>query len=54
MGGALLPIIKFQSWQKERRVTKKGGSIDYGRIHKILLSKELLFGRHLIIKANKE
>ena len=53
-GGLLLPIIKFQSWQKERRVTKKGGSIDYGRIHKILLSKELLFGRHLIIKANKE
>jgi len=42
-GGGLLPIIKFQSWQKERRVTKKGGSIDYGRIHKILLSKELLF-----------
>ncbi len=52
--GFLLPIIKFQFWQIEKRVAKKGGSIDYKRIHKILLSKELLFGRHLIIKANKE
>lgn len=49
----LLPIIKFQSWQKERRTAKNCGSIDYKRIHKILLSKELLFGRHLIIKARK-
>lgn len=49
----LLPIIKFQFWQKERRTAKNGGSIDYKRIHKILLSKELLFGRHLIIKARK-
>jgi len=48
----LLPIIKFQSWQKERRSLKKG-SIDYRRINKILLSKELLFGRHLIIHAKK-
>lgn len=52
--GYLLPIIKLQSWQKERRVAKKGGSIDYRRIHKVLLSKELLFGRHLILKAKKE
>jgi hypothetical protein len=49
----LLPIIKFQSWQKERRTKRKGGNIDYKRIHKILLSKELLFGRHLIIRAKK-
>ncbi|MDO9572817.1 MAG: hypothetical protein Q7J37_02920, partial [Candidatus Omnitrophota bacterium] len=48
----LLPIIKFQSWQKERRFLKKGG-MDYRRINKILLSKELLFGRHLIIRAVK-
>ncbi|OQB11277.1 MAG: putative S-adenosylmethionine-dependent methyltransferase [Candidatus Omnitrophica bacterium ADurb.Bin205] len=48
----LLPIIKFQAWQKERRALKKGG-IDYRRINKVLLSKELLFGRHLIIKAKK-
>ncbi len=49
----LLPIIKFQSRQKEKRTAKNGGSIDYKRIHRILLSKELLFGRHLIIKARK-
>ncbi|MFH1397093.1 MAG: class I SAM-dependent methyltransferase [Candidatus Omnitrophota bacterium] len=48
----LLPIIKFQSWQKERRALKKG-NINYRRINKILLSKELLFGRHLIIRARK-
>ncbi|MFA4889369.1 MAG: class I SAM-dependent methyltransferase [Candidatus Omnitrophota bacterium] len=47
-----LPIIKFQAWQKQRRARKKGG-VDYRRINKILLSKELLFGRHLIIKAEK-
>ena len=51
-GGALLPLLKFQSWQKERRSGKKGG-VDYRRINKIILSKELLFGRHLIIRANK-
>ncbi|MCX5680362.1 MAG: methyltransferase domain-containing protein [Candidatus Omnitrophica bacterium] len=43
--------IKFASWHKERRTAKKGGIIDYRRINKILLSKELLFGRHLIIQA---
>lgn len=48
----LLPLIKFQSWQKERRSLNKGG-IDYRRINKILLSKELLFGRNLIIRAVK-
>jgi len=48
----LLPLIKFQAWQKERRSLKKGG-IDYRRINKIILSKEMLFGRHLIVKAKK-
>ena len=48
----LLSVIKFQAWQKERRARKKGG-IDYARINRIILSKELLFGRHLIIKAEK-
>ncbi|MBU0709148.1 MAG: class I SAM-dependent methyltransferase, partial [Candidatus Omnitrophica bacterium] len=48
----LLPIIKFQAWQKERRGLQKGG-VDFRRINKILLSKEILFGRHLIIKAKK-
>ena len=51
--GFLFPIIKFQSWQIERRTKKKGANIDFKRIHKILLSKELLFGRHLIIRAKK-
>lgn len=48
----LLPLMKFQCWQKESRSLRKGG-IDYRRINKILLSKELLYGRHLIIKAKK-
>lgn len=47
------PFIKFQSWIKERRSIKLGG-IDYKRINTILLSKALLFGRHLIIQAKKE
>ncbi|MCX5695997.1 MAG: methyltransferase domain-containing protein [Candidatus Omnitrophica bacterium] len=49
----LLPLLKFQSWQKERRAMKKGG-VDYRRINRILLSNELLFGRHLIIQARKK
>jgi len=35
----------FNHGKKERRSLKKGG-MDYRRINKILLSKELLFGRH--------
>jgi len=50
--GFILPLMKLQAWSKERRSLKKGG-IDYRRIHKILFSKELLFGRHLIVKAKK-
>jgi SAM-dependent methyltransferase len=53
LGLVLLPFIKFQSRQKEKRASVKGG-VDYRRINKILLSKELLFGRHLIIKARKQ
>lgn len=48
----LVPLIKLQLFLKQRRSRKKGG-IDYSRIHKILLSKELLYGRHLIIKGVK-
>ena len=48
----LLPVIRLQAWQKELRASKKGG-VDYKRINKILLSRELLFGRHLILKAQK-
>lgn len=52
IGFMLLPILKWQCGQKERRSRKKGG-IDYKRINKILFSDELLFGRHLIVKAIK-
>jgi len=52
LGFILLPMLKLQCWQKERRSLRKGG-VNYSRINKILLSKELLFGRHLIIKAKK-
>ena len=50
--GFVLPIIFFQAWIKEKRAIKKGG-IDYKRINKNLLSKELLFGRHLIVQSKK-
>jgi SAM-dependent methyltransferase len=51
-GLILLPFIKFQSWQKQRRSLKKGG-IDYRRINRILFSNKLLFGKHLIVIAKK-
>lgn len=47
-----LPIMKLQAYFKCRRAKKKG-DMDYSRIFKILLSPELLYGRHLIIKARK-
>ncbi len=49
----LVPIIYFQVKSKENRAKRKGG-IDFSRINKILLSKKMLFGEHLIIKAVKE
>ena len=48
----IIPLLKFQLWKKYKKSLKKR-RLDYSRINKILLSKELLFGRHLIIKANK-
>lgn len=48
-----LPIMKLQAYFKCRRAKKKG-DMDYRRIFKILLSPELLYGRHLIIKARKK
>jgi SAM-dependent methyltransferase len=48
----LLPMICWQSRQKERRSLRKGG-VDYKRMNKLLLSKEFLYGKHLIIKAQK-
>lgn len=49
----LVPFLRLQAWLRERRVLRKGG-LDYRRIHEIMLSKELLFGRHLIVQARKE
>ncbi len=48
----LVPLIKIQLKLKKDRAKKKGG-IDFSRINKILLSKDLLFGEHLIVKAIK-
>ncbi|MEI6437473.1 MAG: class I SAM-dependent methyltransferase [Candidatus Omnitrophota bacterium] len=48
----LKPLICWQTRSKEAR-SKKNGGLDYSRINKVLLSDELLFGRHLIIKAVK-
>lgn len=49
----LSPIIKLQSYIKYHRSLRKGG-IDFRRLHNIILSKDLLFGRHLVIKAIKK
>lgn len=49
----LIPLIKFQLIAKERRA-KKNGNIDFSRINSILLSKNMLFGEHLIVKAVKK
>lgn len=48
-----VPLIRFQLNSKAKRSLKKAG-LDYRRINKIMLSKELLFGRHLILKATKQ
>ena len=47
-----LPIMKLQAYFKCRRAKKKS-AIDYSRIFNILLSPELLYSRHLIIKGQK-
>lgn len=49
----LIPIIKMQAYFKCRRSLKKGGT-DFRRLYKVTLSKDLLFGRHLVIKAIKK
>jgi len=51
MGFLLFPLW-LQAFLKEHRAYKIGG-VDYRRIHNILLSKDLLFGRHLIVRAEK-
>ncbi len=48
----LAPLIRMQARLKSRRSKKKGG-IDYARINKIICSDEVIYGRHLIIQAEK-
>jgi len=47
----LLPLIRFQAWQKTRRSLRKGG-LDLTRINRIILSNQLLFRRHLVVIAS--
>jgi SAM-dependent methyltransferase len=49
----LIPLIVYQLRSKERRCRKKN-AVDYSRINDILLSSEILFGRHLIVDAIKQ
>lgn len=46
----LIPLIKLQLALKARRAKKKGG-VDLSRINKIISSKDMFFGEHLIIKC---
>lgn len=46
------PLIMFQLWSKNKNSRKKGG-VDYSRMNKILLTDEIMYGRHLIVKAVK-
>lgn len=48
----LFPIMRLQYDFKQRSALKMGG-IDYSRINKRMMSQELLYGRHLIIRAEK-
>ncbi|MBF0620103.1 MAG: class I SAM-dependent methyltransferase [Candidatus Omnitrophica bacterium] len=48
----LKPLIAYQMKSKEARSKKKNG-LDYSRINKVMLSDDILFGRHLVIKAVK-
>lgn len=47
-----VPLISLQLKLKERRA-KRRGDLDFFRINKIPLSKTMLFGEHLIVKAVK-
>jgi SAM-dependent methyltransferase len=48
-----LPLIRLQLFLKDLRAKRRGLQAGHSRMNKILLSKELLFGRHLIIRAQK-
>jgi SAM-dependent methyltransferase len=53
MLGFLTPFLRFQSNAKRKRSEKKSG-VSYSRINEVLLSDELLYGRHLILESIKE
>ena len=46
----LYPFLWMQRKGKEKRSLRKGG-MDFRRINNILFSREMLFGKHLILKA---
>ncbi len=48
----LLVPLKVRCYLRRKRSLRKGG-LDYSRIDKIMFSPELLYGRHLILKARK-
>jgi SAM-dependent methyltransferase len=48
----LKPLIRFHLKSKEASSRKKRG-LDYSRMNKVMLSDEILYGRHLIVKAVK-
>ena len=49
----LSPVMMLQHYLKQKASLKKNGP-DYSRTYKILMSPELLFGRHLIVLAEKK
>ena len=49
----LMPILFLQSRSREKRSRKKN-SVSFARINKILISKEILLGRHLILEVIKK
>jgi len=48
----LFPILFLQARSKEKRAKRKGG-VDFQRMNKILFSKDMLLGRHAILKSTK-
>jgi SAM-dependent methyltransferase len=49
----LFPVMYLSAKNKEYR-SKKTGSVDYSRMNRILLSSEMLLGRHLILSSIKQ
>ena len=49
----LKPVMSLNAKLKENR-SKKKNSVDFSRMNKILLSSEMLLGRHLILEGLKK